>query len=109
MSRTQCAKGTRTILVSNLLIDTLEEGDSTVVVSCNGVDRILRRDESFEIIQKCDEKRTVPAIEITIRWRDLVKKVSYPAITLSPHFFGPQEPIDLFLGRNPNDLVLAAL
>ena len=56
MSRTQCAKGTRTILVSNLLIDTLEEGDSTVVVSCNGVDRILRRDESFEIIQKISDR-----------------------------------------------------
>jgi len=108
MSRTQCAKGTRIILVSNLLIDTLEEGDSTVVVNCNGIDRTLLRDESFEIIQKCDKNLTVPAIEITIHWRGLVKKVFYPAVTLSPHFFGPQEPIDLFLGRNLNDLVLVA-
>ena len=90
------------------IIDTLEEGDSTVVVNCNGIDRTLHRDESFELVQFADSNGIIPAIELTIHWRGTIKKVSYPAVTLSPHFFGPQEPIDLFLGRNLNDLVLAA-
>ncbi len=78
------------------------------MVSCNGSERTLRRDESFEIVQLADENRIVPAIEITIHWRGLIKKVSFPAVVLSPHFFGPREPIDLFLSPSAKDIVLLA-
>lgn len=108
MSRTQCAKGTRVILVSNFLIDVLSKEDSTVVVKWNDNKRQLRRDESFEIVQLADENRMIPAVELTIHWRGMVKKVTYPAVVLDPHFFGPQEPVDLFLSPNLNNIVLAA-
>lgn len=107
MSRTQCTKGTRVILVSNLLLDGLKR-DSIAMVSWNRNNRQLRRDESFEIVQFADDNHMVPAIELAIHWNGQIKKVSFPALQVDMHFFGPREPVDLFLGPNLDMIVLGA-
>lgn len=106
MSRTQCASGTRTIKVSNFLIDTVVEKDSVVEIEWSGGHYILDRDDSIEIVQIADRNRMVPEIEVTIRWRGRAKKFHYRAEHLDKYYFGPQEPIDLFLGPDL-DLITA--